>query len=68
MNPGIFQRISMAKDTKQAAKAFLIAGVLCLLVELLICWVGVLLFATNSELDTKELLLNKNHGRLSWGR
>ncbi|NRB10361.1 MAG: hypothetical protein HRU35_01925 [Rickettsiaceae bacterium] len=56
MNPALFQRVSMAKNTSQAIKAFLIAGFCCLVVELFICWIGVLLYAKDGNLQTNELL------------
>ncbi|NRB10045.1 MAG: hypothetical protein HRU35_00255 [Rickettsiaceae bacterium] len=55
MNPALFQRISMSNNTNQGVKAFIIAGVLCIIIELLICWIGVLLFATNPNLEPDNL-------------
>ena len=68
MYPSTFQRISMAKNSNQAVKAFLIAGVLCFMIELLICWIGVLLLATDSNLDPNNLIdfLLKNYPNLGF--
>ncbi|NRB10299.1 MAG: hypothetical protein HRU35_01595 [Rickettsiaceae bacterium] len=55
MNPTLFQRISMAKNISQASKAFLIAGAFCALIELLICCIGALLFATDNSLASNGL-------------
>ncbi|NRB10779.1 MAG: hypothetical protein HRU35_04095 [Rickettsiaceae bacterium] len=55
LNPALFQRVSMAKNINQATKAFLIAGIFCILIDLLICWTGVLLFTVDSSLDPKNL-------------
>jgi Na+/proline symporter/signal transduction histidine kinase len=63
--PVFFQRILMAKNTIQGKNAFLIAGVVCLVLFLVISWVGILLLANNPNLDPDNLLshiiLNYNY-------
>jgi Na+/proline symporter/signal transduction histidine kinase len=63
--PVFFQRILMAKNTTQGKSAFLIAGVVCLVLLLVISWVGILLLADNPNLDPDNLLshiiLNYNY-------
>ena len=54
--PVFFQRIVMAKNTTQGKKAFLIGGVVCLILLLVISWVGILLLAENPNLDPDNLL------------
>ncbi|NRB10439.1 MAG: hypothetical protein HRU35_02325 [Rickettsiaceae bacterium] len=65
LTPALFQRVSMAKNINQATKAFLIAGCCCLLVDMLICWIGILLYGSDSGLDPNDLfssLLNNYSG------
>lgn len=56
LEPAIFQRINMAKDTNQVSKSFTIAAFICLLISLVIAWIGVLLWAKNPDLDPNNLL------------
>ncbi|MEA0971357.1 Solute carrier and signal transduction histidine kinase domain protein [Candidatus Megaera venefica] len=56
LEPAIFQRISMAKNTMQIRKSFIIASFICLAISLVICWIGVLLLAGNADLDPNALL------------
>ncbi|NRB10780.1 MAG: hypothetical protein HRU35_04100 [Rickettsiaceae bacterium] len=56
MNPTLFQRISMAQNINQAIKAFLIAAVICFIIEGLLCWLGVLLFTSESGLNKNNLI------------
>ena len=62
MIPGIdsavFQRISMAKNTKQVAKSFLIAGFFVILCDLVVnTFIGVLLVADNAPmLDSDSII------------
>lgn len=56
LEPAIFQRINMAKDTSQVRKSFTIAAFTCLLISLVIAWIGVLLWAKNPDLNPNDLL------------
>lgn len=55
MYPVLFQRISMAKDTDQVSKSFIIAAAICVMVELVICIVGILLYSKDPNLDSNTL-------------
>ncbi len=44
-NPALFQRIAIAKDAKQASKAFIIASLIVFLLKAIICWVGFLILS-----------------------
>ena len=54
--PAIFQRIAMAKDTKQVAKSFKIAGFVCFAMWIIVVAIGVFLLAANPNLDPNNLL------------
>ncbi|AVP88138.1 Putative Na+/proline symporter [Candidatus Phycorickettsia trachydisci] len=54
--PATFQRISMAKNINQVQKSFCIAAVTCYLIGLIICFLGVLIFSTNSNLTYDEII------------
>jgi signal transduction histidine kinase len=54
--PVFFQRISMARNVKQAQHSFIIAGSVCFMMLLVISWVGVLLLSDNKNLDPNNLL------------
>lgn len=55
INPAIFQRISMAKDTEQVSKSFFLAGVIKNVVSILFFWVAILLLTHNDKLDANNL-------------
>jgi len=55
LNPAIFQRISMAKNTKQVADSFSIATFARLIISILFFWVGILLLSHNPNLDSRAL-------------
>jgi Na+/proline symporter/signal transduction histidine kinase len=50
-----FQRIAMAKNTKQIKQSFLIAGGVALLISVTFCFIGVLLLSQNNNLNSQEL-------------
>jgi Na+/proline symporter/signal transduction histidine kinase len=50
------QRIGMSKGVEQARKSFIVAGCVVILLLLVTCWTGVLLFAENPNLDPNTLL------------
>lgn len=56
LEPAIFQRINMAKNTIQGRRSFILASFICLLISLVIAWIGVLLWAKNPNLNPNNLL------------
>ena len=56
MQPDIFQRVSMGRDTKQAKKAFIGAAFLITLILFSVQWVPFLIFSIDSNLEAKDLL------------
>ncbi|MEM7382874.1 MAG: sodium:solute symporter family protein [Bacteroidota bacterium] len=56
MESPIFQRIAMSRDTLQVKHAFSLAAVVCLLIAILVSWVGVLLLTQDATLNPKELV------------
>jgi Na+/proline symporter/signal transduction histidine kinase len=54
--PVFFQRIIMARNTIQGRNAFIIGGLVCLIMLLIISWVGILLLSDNPNLDPNNLL------------
>ena len=55
-SPARFQRIVMARDMSQARDAFTYAAGITLIMVMGIAWIGILLLASNSELDPKNLV------------
>lgn len=56
ITPPIFQRISMARNSKQAQKAFTYSAFIAFLIISCIAWVGVLLLADNPNLEPGKLV------------
>ena len=56
VTPPIFQRISMAKNSKQAQEAFIYTAFMGPLILALISWVGILLLADNPNLEPSKLV------------
>jgi len=56
LEPVFCQRISIGKNIEQVKKAFLISGVFLILIQLIIAWIPFLIYNTNPNLDTKDLL------------
>lgn len=54
--PVFFQRIIMAKNIIQARRAFIIGGIICLVLLLIISWVGILLLSSNPNIEPNNLL------------
>ncbi|WP_375319184.1 sodium:solute symporter family transporter [Candidatus Tisiphia endosymbiont of Oplodontha viridula] len=54
--PVFFQRLAMAKNIMQARQSFIIAGLICLVMLVIIMWVGILLLADNPNLNPNNLL------------
>lgn len=56
INPSNFQRIAMARDTKQLRQAFTHSAGILLLIFLLIAWLSILLLADNPTLSSKQVV------------
>ncbi len=56
IDPAMFQRISIAKNIKQAKKSFFWAGFCVLLITLLTYWIAILLITEAPNLDPDELV------------
>ena len=54
--PVFFQRLAMAKNIIQVRQSFITAGLICLVILVIIMWVGILLLADNPNLDPDNLL------------
>lgn len=54
--PVFFQRIIIASNTEQGSKAFIIGGLICLVMLLIISWIGILLLSDKPNLDPNNLL------------
>ena len=60
-NPAMFQRMAMAKSPRQVRNAFGYSALICLLVQLLISWIGILLLADNAALNKSEIMPHLLH-------
>ncbi len=56
IGPEIFQRIAIAKDTKQVGDSFLIAAFTCLCFAAILNWLAVLLFASNPNIEVSDVI------------
>ena len=56
VNPAIFQRISMSKNTEQVSKSFIIAAAAYTLVILAIIWIGTILLSVKPEIEPHNLI------------
>ena len=54
-NPAIFQRITMAKNTKQVQHSFVIAAMICFLLSAAISWIAVLVLSVHQNLEEGEI-------------
>ncbi|KJV79249.1 MULTISPECIES: sodium:solute symporter family protein [spotted fever group] len=57
VGPSIFQRILMAKDTRQISRTFFISAVICLYLSVLFTWIAILLVSQDPVVNTNELFL-----------
>ncbi|MCC8406548.1 MAG: alkaline phosphatase [Rickettsia endosymbiont of Sceptobius lativentris] len=57
LGPSIFQRILMAKDTKQISKTFFISAIISLCLSVLFIWIAILLLSQDPSVNTNELFL-----------
>jgi Na+/proline symporter/signal transduction histidine kinase len=64
-NPSMFQRIAMARNTKQVAKSFIIAAITCLFFEIIINWISILTLSISPDLEAddvvKQVILNSSY-------
>jgi Na+/proline symporter len=58
MDPAIFQRILIAKDVKQIRLSFVIAALVCLVIFLIICSIGIIMYSYNPNLDPNNLVMH----------
>lgn len=55
-NPAIFQRITMAKNTMQVSRSFIIAGITCFFLALMMSWIGVLVLSTHPNIEASNVV------------
>jgi Na+/proline symporter/signal transduction histidine kinase len=55
LNPTVFQRMLMATSTKQVRKSFLISSIVCLIVYLLTCLIGFVVYFHDNTLNPESL-------------
>jgi Na+/proline symporter/signal transduction histidine kinase len=56
LDPAVFQRILLARNIAQVSRSFIIAGVLCLMILLMLFWMGSLLRVSNPNLDPNTIV------------
>ena len=57
IGPVLFQRIAMAKDIKQAKESFLLSALFTGMMTALLCWIAILLFSSNPNINTNKILM-----------
>lgn len=57
LNSTMFQRMLMARDTAQIRKSFSIAAIVCGSITILTCFIGIVIFANNSNLDPTKVAM-----------
>ena len=55
MDPAVFQRISMSRNVLQAQRSFTYAGMISLLTNIFVIWLGILLLSSAPNLDPDNL-------------
>ncbi len=55
-NPAIFQRIAMAKNTKQIRQSFIIAGFVCLCLIAMVYWMSILLLSMYPNIPANNVV------------
>jgi Na+/proline symporter/signal transduction histidine kinase len=55
LGPTDFQRISMGSNIKQVKRAFLIAAILCIVIELTVAWIPVILSTLNPNIEPTHI-------------
>lgn len=54
-NPAFFQRISMAKDTIQVGRSFIISAFVCLFITLTISFISIIVLSADDELNITDI-------------
>ena len=57
LNSTMFQRMLMARDTNQIRRSFSIAAAVCGSITLLTCFIGIVIFTNNSNLDPTKVAM-----------
>ncbi len=57
LNPTMFQRILMAKNTTQIRKSFFISSLVCLSIYVITCFIGFVVFTHNPNLEPNNLAM-----------
>ena len=57
LDPATFQRILMARSTIQVRKSFTYAAILCLLISVAACCIGIITLVHNPKMDPNDLLI-----------
>jgi signal transduction histidine kinase/Na+/proline symporter len=55
-NPAIFQRIAMARSVQQVSNSFIISAITCLLLVLIVSWIGVLMLAIHPNIASNDII------------
>lgn len=55
-NPAIFQRIAMAKNVKQVKQSFIIAGLICGFLSIMMSWISVLVLSIKNNLNANDIV------------
>lgn len=55
-DPAMFQRVSMSKNTLQAKKAFLISGLILIVIYFFMDWIAILLLSIKKDIPSDSLL------------
>ena len=58
LNPTIFQRMLMAKDATQIRRSFSIAALITVVMHLLSCFIGFVIFSYNNTLSPNNVFMN----------
>ncbi len=56
-DPPMFQRVSMARNTKQVARSFFIAGLLSIIICCFIDWIAILLLSTKKDIPADNIII-----------
>ncbi len=56
LRPAVYQRILIGRDLRQVKKAFIISGILCIIILFAVSWIAFLILSVNDKLQPNELL------------
>ncbi|MBA2629018.1 MAG: hypothetical protein H0U78_03165, partial [Rickettsiaceae bacterium] len=54
-DPAIFQRVAMARDTKQVGSSFLMSCFVCMLLIAILSWIGILVLSSHPNMPENEI-------------